>query len=245
MQRRVRYSDQRFPEAVRSLKLSGYWVQPDYLNILECENLISAVERLFEDNSESLWIDALGADRRLYGVDKISSKLDPFKRNPVVDDIVRACVFNRDYDSFVLAGHISSGEKNLGSGGGWHRDSVFRNQFKVLLYLSDTTDANGPFQYVKHSHLFSYDDTIRSLGLNLDYSSRFSDESLNRIVEISPLEVVSFEAKAGTAIVVNTRGIHRGKPLSAGERYALTKYIWTSSMPKHIERTLPKSSSKN
>ena len=36
---------------------------------------------------------------------------------------------------------------NLGSGGGWHRDTFFKKQLKFIIYLSDVGEKNGELFY--------------------------------------------------------------------------------------------------
>jgi hypothetical protein len=51
-------------------------------------------------------------------------------------------------------------------------------------------------------------------------------------------KVKTFFAPAGSLILVDTRGIHRGRPLyKNGERYALTNYYWHKDFPPlHIQK---------
>ena len=66
---------------------------------------------------------------------------------------------------------------------------------------------------------------------------RFNEEEVRKMEEYSNENIQTLTGKAGTLILVDTRGIHRGKPIEEGERYALTNYNWiTSKIPTHIKK---------
>lgn len=130
----------------------------------------------------------------------------------------------------VVAGRLDAVEGNLGSGGGWHRDSPFRHQFKVIVYLSDVDSADGPFQYIMKSH--KPIEKIRFSGLGSDIT-RFSESSVEGVLSEKLCEL---RGSAGDAIFVDTKGIHRGKPIEQGRRYALTFYFFEASPSKHIDQ---------
>ena len=48
-------------------------------------------------------------------------------------------------------GEFLKNKEGASSGGGWHRDHHFE-LFKVMVYLSDVNEKNGPFSYIEKSH---------------------------------------------------------------------------------------------
>ena len=123
-----------------------------------------------------------------------------------------------------LAAKLVFKENNKGSGGGWHRDSVNMNEFKAILYLSDVKEANGPFTYLLGSHNDqNVVDSIRDCGVKYN-QLRLSENEVSIIENKFKLKKTTFTAKAGTLILVDTRGIHIGSPIKEGTRYALTNY---------------------
>ncbi len=44
---------------------------------------------------------------------------------------------------------------------------------------------------------------------------------------------------AGTLLAANVKGLHRGKPLLSGERWALTRYYYRKNIPGDMKALLP------
>lgn len=115
--------------------------------------------------------------------------------------------------------------------GRWHLDS-FSKQIKVFLFLTETTEESGPFEFVpgsqkkffKYKNLFSgrYIRPTDFLKKERRYQSLPDDyvESLSG----QGLPARPLLCKPGTAMVVDTSAIHRARPCLKGERYALTAY---------------------
>jgi len=101
---------------------------------------------------------------------------------------------------------------------------MFEKQFKAIIYLSDVSEQNGPFQFLVGSN------TRRSVLSTLGYSrgkanlKRFADQDIDCLCRTHPGAVATITGSAGDVILVDTRGIHRGRPIEAGVRYALTNY---------------------
>ena len=110
-----------------------------------------------------------------------------------------------------------------GSGGGWHIDSwIF--QPKAMVYLSDVSTENGPFQYIEGSHRFFVQLYI-FLNYKLRKRTRITDTLVNKVLNRFPnCRLIEFTGNKGKTILFDPRGIHRGKPILAGKRLALTNY---------------------
>ena len=123
----------------------------------------------------------------------------------------------------TLAAKVVAKPKNLGSGGGWHRDSMYEKQIKAILYLSDVSENNGPFQYVVGSN--NKASVLRTLNLHHGENlKRFRSEDLEAWCQRNQARIETITGSAGDVILVDTRGLHRGKPIVSEVRYALTNY---------------------
>ena len=208
----------------------------DYWSRAQCEGARAAMDRLFDEYRDAVWVDAVQSDHRLMGADRVSSTIAGFYKDRFCTRIVESYERSRRLSGFTLASKLVYREGNPGSGGGWHRDRPDRRQTKAILYLSDVDDRLGPFQYVAGSHrpLTIIRDALRE-DLAFD-QSRFDDEQLTALVASRPDRLRTVTASAGTLVLVDTRVIHRGMPMTGqGVRYALTNYYWSDAeIPEHI-----------
>ena len=105
----------------------------------------------------------------------------------------------------------------------WHIDSEDRKVLKVVIYLNDVDDNNGPFEYIPQS--FS-SNLISSLKYTHGY---IQDKAMEKI--ISPSNFKSCTGTAGTVILAATGGIfHRGKIPISSDRYTIF-FDYTSRKP--------------
>ena len=124
-----------------------------------------------------------------------------------------------------MAAKMPATPGNLGSGEGWHRDASLR-QFKSIIYLSDVSEKNGPFQFIEGSH------KLRTILKDiwdgrLGYmQNRIRDDQISAILLKNPSRLKTYTANAGTLILVDTSSIHRGMPISEGVRFGLTNYFF-------------------
>lgn len=220
------------------LSEDGFVVIENYYN----EDICMKLKTLLDTNIEKAnWQDEEKSDTRFYFANEIFPDIDGFFKDPFITDIVTGYEKTLNFSGFTLANILSYKPNNLGSGGGWHRDLVKKKQTKAILYLSDVGSESGPFQYIHKSH------TLKSLisfqskyGIKFN-QNRFSDELIDSILMENPDLLREFHGNSGTLLIVDTRGIHRGKPINQGTRHALTNYYWFNGpIPKHIKKYKPK-----
>jgi len=227
---------------VEKLNSQGVVVVQNFLSPEECRQIREEMDHLYQIHSNSLWRDSLGADERFYGIEAKSRKIqEKFFFSKLINRVHDLYEKSSQKSMFTMGGRIRFKDKNIGSGGGWHRDRADFKQSKSILYLSDTDENNGAFQYLENSHHpFSIVKDFFKYGISLT-DSRVTDEQVNQIIEKEPSRLKTFCAPAGTLLFVDTRGIHRGLPLKSGQRYALTNYIWYNmEIPGHIAELIVK-----
>lgn len=203
--------------------LQRYGLLSGNLNLSKAElsSLRLEIDKCLSRSDCNVWRDDLSSDERIYGIEQVSSVITN------ILDIKRFKKLGERYigvpldNYFVLGARISPRVGGVGSGGGWHRDSAFTHQFKVIIYLSDVTSSNGPFQYLEKSHRFF--ERIKFGSLRERRFPNLSDERLRRY------KLNECLGKAGTTLFVDTKGIHRGKPIVDGSRYALTIYFFENN----------------
>jgi hypothetical protein len=162
----------------------------------------------------------------MFGVEAVSDVLAEFHHDEFLHGLGEVSGGLELYNFATLGARIDATAENNGSGDGWHRDA-HGFQFKSILYLSDVTDENGPFEYLPGSHKqwrAAIDIAIGSLpGAP---NTRYEPEAIDRMVSRLGFRRWRYAASAGTLILANTSGLHRGSPLASGCRYALTNYFY-------------------
>lgn len=90
----------------------------------------------------------------------------------------------------------------------YHFDMDRLKFLKFFFYLTDVNRETGPHCYVKGSH--------RGLPRSLRKDGRFSDHEVESA--FGKQVMIELEGPKGTIMAVDTRGLHKGKPLVNGER---------------------------
>lgn len=132
---------------------------------------------------------------------------------------------------FLLENQANPTETQL-----WHRDGDDPFLLKIFIYLRDTNLNNGPFTYFKGSHKQPWlNPSQNNLGksdntyLNLK-KGRFTDYDINNYYKFDTSLIAT--GKAGTIVIADTNGFHKGLLPVQGERLLLT-INYTSSKPIH------------
>lgn len=235
-----------FADIEQKINNDGIALIPDFLDSSTCQTLITEIDDIISSRPTDVWTDNLEADHRIWGMNNVSDIAQSFYHHPTNAALRESYYALEDkyLDGFVMANRIKSVTGNLGSGGGWHRDVVNEKQLKCIVYLTDVNEDNGPFQYILGTHHKS--SVLKSI-LDHDFGfnhNRFTDEEVDKILAYPEYRSRVFTANAGTMIVTDTSGIHRGMPIQNGVRYALTNYCWVSPLkggngiPKKIRKIL-------
>ncbi len=208
---------------IPGLRHEGIAVRRNFISPQQCDRLRSQIDEALNDNKVIAWRDSFDSDNRIYGFESICPDFQDIFPLDELRAIGESYLGRRIVCYFALAARLDASEGNVGSGGGWHRDSAHSHQYKVIFYLSNVSEANGPFQYIRGSHRSIA--KLRAFGLNQLGQTRFSPDEIKQFQ--SSIRTVSGEA--GDAIFVDTRGIHRGHPIQKESRYAITFYFWTTA----------------
>ena len=175
-----------------------------------------------------MWKDKLGADTRLFFAERYSQVFASALADPILNRIKNAYMgpdFFRHGDCLMI-NRITAVEQNLGSGGGWHRDSPYSKQLKAIIYLTDVEEENGPFQMIVGTHRLESCLALHAAGLTREGQYRFEESQVSAIEKYLGADSLrTFPAQRGTCLLVNTKGIHRGAPIQLGERVAMAYYF--------------------
>jgi hypothetical protein len=218
------------------LKKNGFVVIENFYDRNLCNKIISDIDDQILSYKDQVWVDKYESDHRVMGSDRVSNQIKDFFDNEFLVRISKAYLRSKTLNGFTLAAKLTAKKDNLGSGGGWHRDSI-QKQIKSIIYLNDVEKTGGPFEYYCNTH--------RSRSKISQFLKNIFKKSITRysnkeVSQLSDKDLETFTGQAGTLILVDTSGIHRGKPIYAGNRYALTNYYYSGVIPKHVKKLLVK-----
>lgn len=225
-------------KSVDTLERDGIRILSGYCTPEQCARLRAVIDSLIESNRDAAWVDAEKSDHRVNAAERVSPEVAQFCDDPFIVDIARTLSRREVLPRFTLAARLEHKPGGKGSGGGWHRDSL-GFQFKAMLYLSDVTMDNGPFQYFRGSHkrFYKIRNYIADLSQGFSDIVRYSDE---HVAKLPQEDLVTCTAKAGDLVLFNSSGVHRGMPTKSGVRYALTIYFFNEPWDENWEKQLIK-----
>lgn len=193
------------------------------------EELIKIYNQISQDKSlknglktkdgYKIWADKNQSDKRIIDAQVLSNEFNDYFTNTSLINIGSAFINNKISPKFAMANRTDYIENNLGSGGGWHRDQNYKFGFKGLVYLSDVEPENGPFQLIPKSSSAMF----HLMKTNTVDKYQFTH---NEVMDVAGggNNIITACGKAGTLVIFDTNCIHRGKPIEAGTRYAVTNY---------------------
>ncbi|RUR85999.1 phytanoyl-CoA dioxygenase family protein [Chlorogloeopsis fritschii PCC 9212] len=114
----------------------------------------------------------------------------------------------------------------------WHQDLEDRRILKIIVYLSDVSEDNGPFEYIPKHRITPLLTWQINSKVKKAHALGITDEQLEEIVP--RIAWKSCLGSAGTVIFTDTKGVyHHGKSRKI-ERSALF-FVYTSAQPLRPE----------
>ena len=206
---------------MESLSSKGYYVCQE--NEVDFEELSKIIKKSIHKYSP-----LKKGDLRLYGIDDESALVKKnFHKiiNLHKNRIKSVSTIKKLYLHCTMGGFLQNIE-GVSSGGGWHRDHHFE-LFKIMIYLTDVNENNGPFSYIERTHSkINQFLTLLFLKLFSKNTTRYSEKLINFICKVFNYKKKIFIGKKGTCIIFNSSGLHRGLEIKSDERLALTAYIY-------------------
>lgn len=225
---------------IADMRRSGTSVVERYLDGPRCAALRGEIDRLLEHHKDAVWTDAVDSDHRLYGADRVSEPIAALCNDAFIRSTLHAYERSDDVRGFALAARMDAKPNNPGSGVGWHRDDALLSQAKAIYYLSDVGPQQGPFEYLPGSHRPERI-VVDMLRAGAEHGQmRFPDDTIAALESGWPgykRQVAT--APEGSVLLADTRGLHRGSPIVAGSRYAVTVYLWfDAEVPEHMAKLM-------
>ena len=229
---KINYSLTTRPDIIDVLIKDGIIIINNYLAKDVCEEIISelhdSMEQVlngtFKGKGDVKEYQVKQKAFRIHDADEIS----PTAKRMFFDDelifgIAKAYVsekafsYRREADFKLEAGHLLSSDLA-------HFDD-WRHRFKAFLYLTDVSEDNAPFVYYKGSHEQHPWKHRYHLEYEIDGPSgrygHFFWQEMEQIKRERNYEETICTGKAGTLIIADFRGIHKGTTLKSGSRILL------------------------
>jgi len=218
--------DYNVDEIVEHINTTGICVLEDYFTADECKAAVAELDNCFDkytDRAYRVEAEGCGGDERLFRVERESTIAAKLAKDDLLEQVCSKYLAVPGKCGLVLGGRLTAEEgKSANSGGGWHRDSTGK-QFKVLMYLTDVNEKNGPYMFMPRST-----DTILDRR-GQDSRDRFTDSAVKELCKSTNIDPFTVTGKAGTVVLTATNNIHRGAVIEEGIRYSLTNYYFPAS----------------
>lgn len=203
----------------------GFYVIPGFFSPELCADLRERIDFTITNKSEFVHPGS-PYDFRLHGIENIDESFKFFSRNLLLNEIASAYLGEPSRAAFSLAARMEVVIDNAGSGGGWHRDSNFR-QIKAMVYLSDTTERNGPLQLISKSHKLLQSMRDNGVAKQKYGEVRWTQKFIDCVLNITGnTRLKTLIGGVGTLAIFDSSAIHRGAPILDGTRYAITNYYY-------------------
>jgi hypothetical protein len=216
--------------ALRDLRRDGFAVIEGYWERERALAMRDRLEALLADGrdrdfAEGAWMrfwDDRPYDqgvRRIYHVEKIVPELERIRHDHFVLEIASAYYRMPFHSNVLVFQHNTQTNENTRF---WHVDAFVR-EFKSFVYLDDVDEGNGPFAYLRGTH------RDHATRLRKQIFGNPPGESPTTFYESDVASKLDREARicgpAGTLILTNVRGLHRGTPQVDRSRSVLVNYI--------------------
>jgi hypothetical protein len=223
---------------VEALHRDGYVVVPNYWDRERALEMRDTLERYLEigashDFASGAYLrfrDNVTFDegvRRLYHVDKEVPELADHRNDPMIRRVVEAYYGRPYYSGLLMYQYNTRSNANTR----YHHVDAFSKEFKSFVYLDDVDEGNGPFAYIPGTQRAHVKRVLKQVREGSS-ATGFSPDDLRRMLG---REVVLAGA-AGTLILADVRGFHRGTPQLDRSRSALVNYLYDSSDELELER---------
>jgi hypothetical protein len=160
---------------------------------------------------------------RIARVDELIPETRPFFEDPAIRGVMEAYLSPRVV-SFRRELENRFGISKMAQADLFHFDN-WRPICKAFLYLVDVEEENAPFRYLRRSHKDGPWRKRHAIEFDADGTSgrygHFFPQEIRALREQHDWDEVVCTGKAGTLILADFRGLHRGTPLKSGRRVLL------------------------
>lgn len=215
-------------ELLEELDREGIAIVPDYLPAEQVAAMLAGADEVIRKAQEGELADRTFTIQpdivfRIGKVDELVPETRPFFEDPVIDSVMKAYLSPRVV-SFRHELENRFGLSKMAQADLFHFDN-WRPICKAFLYLVDVDEDNAPFRFLRRSHRDGPWRTRHAIEFDADGTSgrygHFFPQEIRALRAQHDWEEVVCTGKAGTLILADFRGLHRGTPLKSGRRVLL------------------------
>lgn len=223
------------------LKRDGICVIENYWSPEKCNNLKIQLTGYISEESDRDYDNGAyvrcnknkkekdGGVTRIYHVDKLMPTLQDFKCDPMIIRLASAYYGVPMYSSFIAFQHNAVSPIETRE---YHVD-WWDKEFKAFIYLEDVELNNGPFSYLIGSNKAYYTRYKKMLSSSVQHSeTSFFQRDLGKWIK----KERSIVGKAGTLILADVVGFHRGLPQINAERTLLYNNLYSRNIEQFPEK---------
>jgi hypothetical protein len=167
--------------------------------------------------------------RRLYHVERVVPELEELRHDPVTHRVAEAYYGIPFHSGTLVFQHNTQSNANTRT---YHVD-WWGKEFKSFLYLDDVDEGNGPFTYLRGTHKSHLTRLKKQLFPNREGGvTTFFPEDLGPLKD----REVQICGRAGTLILADVRGFHRGSPQLERKRSVIVNYMFPTPGDRDPDR---------
>jgi len=215
-------------ELLEELDREGIAIVPDYLPADQLAAMLAGADETIRKAEAGELADRTFTIQpdivfRISQVDELIPSTRPFFEDATIESVMRAYLSPRVV-SFRHELENRFGLSKMAQADLFHFDN-WRPICKAFLYLVDVGEENAPFRFLRRSHRMESWRTPHAIEFDAGGASgrfgHFFPQEIRALREQHDWEEVVCTGKAGTLILADFRGLHRGTPLKSGRRVLL------------------------
>jgi hypothetical protein len=192
-------------DVLEELEREGIAIVPGFFAKEDCDRILSELDGIYDAIKAGTFGGKYQYNHekliRTIETDTVAETTKQFFQHPVLDEIAKAYIDPRAYS--------------------YRRES----ELKFFLYLTDVEKENAPFTYLTRTHKQFKGRRKKDLEYERDGETgaygHFHPQEVRELRRHLECEEKVCIAKAGTLIIADFRGLHKGTPLKAGRRVLL------------------------
>lgn len=215
-------------DLLEELDREGIAIVPDYMPADRIAAMLAGADEVIQKAKDGELADRTFTIQpdivfRIGKVDELVPATLPFFEDPTISSVMEAYLSPRVV-SFRRELENRFGLSKMAQADLFHFDN-WRPICKAFLYLVDVGEDNAPFRFLRRSHKDGPWRTRYAIEFDAGGTSgrygHFFPQEIRTLQEQEGWEEVVCTGKAGTLILADFRGLHRGTPLKDGRRVLL------------------------